>query len=92
MLGKVTEVCSEDRGVYILLTKLCGCSTSSFSSDCLQAAHATKKGACPLAVPIPILAVGKNEFTGGGKDIIWTLVSPLAPPDQNKLLSEVVKD
>lgn len=37
------------------------------------------------ALAVPILAVGKNGFTGGGKDIIWVLVSPLAPPDQHIL-------
>lgn len=44
------------------------------------------------ALAVPILAVGKNGFTGGGKGIIWALVSPLAPPDQHILLREVAKD
>lgn len=44
------------------------------------------------ALAVPILAVGKNGFTGGAKGVIWALVSPLAPPDQHILLREVVKD
>lgn len=44
------------------------------------------------ALAVPFLAVGKNGFSGGGKGIIWALVSLLAPPDQHILLSEVAKD
>lgn len=33
------------------------------------------------ALAVPILAVGKDGFTGGGKGITWALVSPLAPPN-----------
>lgn len=44
------------------------------------------------ALAVSILAVGKNGFTGGGRGIIWALVSPFAPPDQHILLSEVAKD
>ena len=44
------------------------------------------------ALAVPMLAIGKNGFNGGGKGIIWALVSPLAPPDQHILLSKVAKD
>lgn len=43
------------------------------------------------ALAVPILAVGKSGFTGGGTGLIWALLSPVAPPDQYVLSSKVAK-
>lgn len=40
---------------------------------------------------MPILAVEKNGFTGGGTGLIWTLLSPVARPDQYIHSSKVVE-